>query len=137
MESWQGWPLDRFLYIFLGLAFLMVWVQLTLFHWRGAFRHIAMWGPVIFTPVIALISIVYGFARGGFLDLLLIGSMGLAVLEGLGGAYYHFKGIASQVGGFNLRNSTTGPPPVLPLMYMALGALGLLIYYWPRIAPAQ
>lgn len=51
MEAWTDWPLERLLYLFLGLAYLLMWAQLTLLHWRGAFHHKAMLGPVFFTPI--------------------------------------------------------------------------------------
>jgi hypothetical protein len=49
------------------------------------------------------------------------------------GTYFHIRGIVSQVGGFTVRNAATGPPPLLPLIYAALGAFGLLVNYWPQI----
>jgi hypothetical protein len=137
MESWQGWPLERFMYLFLGAAFLLVWVQMTLFHWRGAFRHKAMWGPVLFTPITVVVALVHGFVRSETIGMVFVVVFAIAALEGLIGTFLHIKGAAAQVGGLNLRNITTGPPPVLPFMFMCLGLLGIVIYYWPAITGVQ
>ena len=134
MEGWQGWPHERLVYLFLAIAYLAVWVQLTLYHWRGAFRSKAMWGPVIFTPVASLAALLYVFSRAEWAQSAFVVVFAIAALEGLMGTALHLKGVASQVGGFNLRNVTTGPPFVLPIMYMALAAFGLLVHYWDRIA---
>lgn len=133
MESWSGWPLERLIYAFVAVGYFAAWAQLTLMHWRGAFRRIEMWGPVVFTPILLIVTVIYLFSRGGFLDTLFVIVMAIGLLEGLAGTFFHLRGVASQVGGINLRNLATGPPPLLPLIYGALGGFALLTYYWPSI----
>lgn len=133
MESWQGWPLERFLCMFLAAAYLLMWIQVWLLHLRGAFRNRIMWGPVLFTPVAVLAAIAFGLVRNGATAGVFITVFAIAVVVGLVGTAAHLRGIASQVGGFTLRNAMTGPPPVLPVMYAALGSLGLIVYYWALI----
>jgi hypothetical protein len=133
MNAWDGWPLERVVYLFLGAAYLLVWIQLTLLHWRGAFRNRIMWGPVLFTPIAVLAALLIALTREGIAPTVFIVVFALAVLEGLIGTAYHLKGVASQVGGFNARNAATGPPPLLPLIYAALGAFGLIVYYLPQM----
>ncbi len=53
---WNGWPLSRVILLFTSLALLVIFVQVTLFHYRQNFRHWAMWGPVIGAPVIGLLK---------------------------------------------------------------------------------
>jgi hypothetical protein len=134
MEDWNGWPVERLIYLFLGVAFLVVWAQLTLFHWRGGFRSKTMWGPVIFTPLLTLIALVYAFNRADLAQTIFVWVFAIGVLEGLVGFVLHLKGIAAQVGGFTLRNIASGPPALLALTYAALAGFGLLVHYWPRIA---
>jgi hypothetical protein len=133
MQGWDGWPIERLMYLFLGAAYLLVWAQLTLYHWKGAFRSKAMWGPVIFTPIASLVALAHGFVQGETIGLVFVVVFAIAALEGLIGAALHLKGVAAQVGGVNLRNLAVGPPVILPMMYAALGVLGLLIHYWPQI----
>jgi hypothetical protein len=134
MESWQGWPLERLMYLFLGAAYLLVWMQMTLYHWKGAFRSKVMWGPVLFTPIVVIVSLAHGFVHGDTIGMIFVAAFAIAALEGLIGTFLHLKGVAAQVGGLNLRNLAAGPPFILAIIFMALGILGILIHYWPTIA---
>lgn len=44
---WDGWPISRILFLFTGLALLMITVQVSIFHYRQNFRHWAQYVPVI------------------------------------------------------------------------------------------
>ena len=127
MVPWQGWPAERVVFVFLGVAYLVIWAQLTLLHWRGGFRSKAMWGPVFFTPIAVIAALTYGFVRAEWSQMFFVISFWIAVLEGVGGLIMHLKGISALVGGFTLRNIASGPPPLLPLAYAALGAFGLIV----------
>jgi hypothetical protein len=56
--------------------------------------------------------------------------LAVSALEGLVGLGYHLRGITFQVGGFTMRNLLSGPPPMLPLAYAAIGVLGLGALVW-------
>jgi hypothetical protein len=130
MQSWQGWPLERLIYAFLAAAYLLVWAQVTLFHWRAGFHNKFMWGPVLYTPLLIIGALALVFTPGArplFVVLFAIGA-----LEGLAGTFLHLRGIAEMVGGFNLRNVMAGPPFILAFVYAALSLLGMLVAYWPR-----
>ncbi|MEW5744753.1 MAG: hypothetical protein AB1805_04845 [Nitrospirota bacterium] len=132
MDTWESWPPQRFFYLFIGLAYLMLWVQVLLFHWRGAFRHWSMWGPVLFAPVLAVMGILYSFMYGGWLNWLFVILFAVGAIEGILGALFHFKGVKHYIGGFSLRNFMVGPPPILPMMFMTLSLVALLVYFaWP------
>lgn len=49
--NWSMWSIDRILILFVSLAFMMMGVQVTLFHYRQNFNNKAMWIPVISSPV--------------------------------------------------------------------------------------
>lgn len=132
---WSHWPPERLIYVFLAVAFLAVWVQVTLMHWRGGFRSPYMFGPVIFTPIMVLSALLLALMRAQWSEVLFVITYGLGVLEGLFGVYKHFGGVKSHIGGFTLRNFIQGPPAVLPVIYAALALFGLLIYYWDEIYP--
>jgi hypothetical protein len=89
-----------------------------------------MWGPVILTPVI-IVGTVLGFiTRNEPWGWIAAGLLALGVIEGLMGFLLHLQGIKSQIGGFSMRNFLSGPPPVLPLAYSLVGAVGLIGLVW-------
>lgn len=129
MERWDAWTPERFFYLFIGLAYMMVWVQVLLMHWRGAFRFRIMWAPVLEAPVLSLMGVVFAFVHGGWLNTLFIIVFTLGALGGLAGTYFHFKGIRRYIGGWTIRNFLAGPPPMLPLTFSALSIGALLVYF--------
>jgi hypothetical protein len=128
---WQGWPLERVLFLFVGLAFAILSVQVTLFHARQNFRRWAMWVPVVEGPLFAVTAIVLAFYNAGWLRVLFALFMWIGMAGGLYGAYLHTAGVGQRVGGYSQsQNFLVGPPIMLPLMMTAISALGLLALYW-------
>ena len=74
--------------------------------------------------------------RNDVTEWLFVGTHALGVIEGLFGAYKHFGGVKSHIGGFTLRNFIAGPPAVLPVTYAAVALFGLIVYYWDKLVPA-
>ncbi|MFD2169708.1 hypothetical protein [Tumebacillus lipolyticus] len=130
ITSWYGWPLDRVLVLFLGLLYLMIFVQVTLFHYRQNFRHWSMWIPVIATPIDGLALVTYSVARTDWLVTILTLLLSLSFFAGLFGSYMHFRGVGARVGGYETRNFLVGPPLMLPGMITGSSLLGLIALYW-------
>jgi hypothetical protein len=130
MTEWSGWEVDRAVLVFTAVAYLVVWVQLSLYHWAGGFKHIAMWGPVLLTPLVIGGAVLGAVVRDGLWGWVALGLLGFGILEGLLGLALHVQGIRAQIGGFSMRNILSGPPPMLPLAYAALGALGIGALVW-------
>jgi hypothetical protein len=130
VADWTEWGLDRAVLVFTAVAFFVIWVQLSLFHWAGGFKHWAMWGPVLATPLVIAGAVVGAVERGSPWGWVALGLLGFGVLDGMLGVYYHLRGIASQIGGFTTRNLLSGPPPMLPLAYAAFGVLGIGALVW-------
>src|SRR5215211_8042538 len=63
VSDWDAWNLDRAVLLFTALAYLVIWIQLSLFHWAGGFKHWAMWGPVIATPLVVAGAVVGALER--------------------------------------------------------------------------
>jgi len=129
MTEWDNWGLLNFFYLFIGLAFVLIWIQVVLFHWRGAFRHRVMWAPVVEAPLLAAMGIVYSFVHGGILDWLFVLIFAIGTFGGLGGTYYHFRGVKNYIGGFSLRNFMVGPPVIIPMIFMAMSLSMLIVYF--------
>jgi hypothetical protein len=130
VSSWNGWPLDRVLILFVGLAFLMLFVQVTLFHYRQNFRHWSMWVPVLETPVFSLLLFYLAFYNVFWLRSLLTVLLIVGAFSGMFGSIMHVRGVGERVGGYELRNFMTGPPLTLPAMLTAISILGLLAILW-------
>jgi hypothetical protein len=127
---WDNWPLDRFLIFFVSLAFVLIGIQVTMFHYRQNFHHKSMWIPVVSSPVFFATGLALTFYNAGWLRMLYVLFMALGVLNGLVGVYLHAKGVRVRVGGWEMRNFLIGPPVVLPFLFTAISALGLIAIYW-------
>ena len=127
---WIGWPLARITMLFTGLAFLMLALQVYLFHSRQNFRRWVMWGPVLETPLLGVLAIIIAVFNLPSLVMVFTVLDGLAAISGLGGFYYHFAGVGERVDGYKLQNFLVGPPIMLPMMLSAISALGLLALHW-------
>jgi lysylphosphatidylglycerol synthetase-like protein (DUF2156 family) len=127
---WIGWPLSRILLLFTGLAFLMLALQVYLFHSRQNFRRWVMWGPVIEAPLLGGLALIIAIFNLSSLVTAFTVLDGIAALAGLGGFYYHFAGVGERVDGYKLQNFLVGPPVVMPLLFTAISVLGLLALHW-------
>jgi hypothetical protein len=130
MDAWEGWDFQRFYLLFVGFAFLVLGVQVFLFHWRAAFSRRTMYLPVLAAPLLAAAGVVAAITREGAIGWLAVAVFAVGVLGGLVGVVEHVKGIAYRVGGFSLRNLVAGPPPLLPATYAAVAFSAGLAVLW-------
>ncbi|NEW09555.1 hypothetical protein GK047_26835 [Paenibacillus sp. SYP-B3998] len=127
--AWSYWSLDRVVILYVGLAYVFIWMQVTMSHYKINFYKKAMWGPVILAPLICLISILTVLlnSKGWLFTAQLFYWFG--TLEGLIGFFFHIRGVGQRVGGYALRNFLTGPPVMMPLLFSAVSILGLIAVY--------
>lgn len=130
MAEWQGLSLDRAVVAFAAVMYAGMWVQVWLMHWGGGFKHTAMWAPVVATPLFVAAAAAGAVSRGGAFGWAMAAVLVLGVVLGLVGLAFHLRGLASQIGGFSLRNLLSGPPPVLPVAYALVGVLGAGALVW-------
>lgn len=131
MIMWDGWPLGRVVLLFTGLAFFMITIQVTIYHYRQNFRHWTMYSPVMLGPVLGLFTLMLAFLNILALQSITVVLLLIGVVSGLTGAALHTNGIGQRVGGFGEgQNYLVGPPLILPLMLSAISVLGLLAIYW-------
>jgi hypothetical protein len=133
MEAWDGWPFARLYMLLVALAFAIVGLQVLLFHWRAAFRRLTMYGPVLLAPVIVVAGVVGALKRDGLLGWIVLAVFALGIVDGLVGIVEHLRGISRRIGGFSLRNLMSGPPPLLPVAFMALALTGALALIWEAL----
>lgn len=127
---WHGWTFDRIVVLFVSAAFIFVGLQVTLSHYRQNFHHKAMLAPVISSPLFVLGGLAFVFLNQMWLFYLFQILMWIGVAVGLVGFYFHFHGVGIRVGGYAARNFLIGPPVVMPVVFSAMSALGLLALYW-------
>jgi hypothetical protein len=133
VEAWDGWPFARLYMLLVALAFVVIGLQVLLFHWRAGFRRWTMYGPILLAPVIVLAGIAGALQRDGSLGWIALSVFGLGILDGLVGIFEHLRGIARRIGGFTLRNLMSGPPPLLPVAFTALALTGALALMWEAL----
>lgn len=122
--------MSRILLLLIGIEFIVIFLQVTLFHTRQNFRHWSMWIPVLATPIFgiaALLLTVYNadWLRGVFCVLL-----GIGVIAGVFGTGMHIRGVGQRVDGYKLRNFMVGPPAFLPGLIVATCLFGYIALYW-------
>lgn len=128
---WNGWPISRVLLLFTGLAFLVISLQVTIFHYRQNFRHWAMYTPVVAGPVVGLVAIFLSFYNIPVVRTLLVFLLAIGLVLGVVGTALHVGGIGQRVGGYGeSQNFLVGPPITLPAMVGAMSLLGLIALYW-------
>ncbi|MEC0244888.1 hypothetical protein ACI48J_25180 [Paenibacillus chitinolyticus] len=126
---WNTWTLDRSVILFTAFAYLFIAAQVTLSHYRQNFHRKVMLIPVITAPLYFLVGLLAVLLnRPWFLHLFHMG-MWLGILTGLYGLSLHIRGVGKRVGSYAFRNFLIGPPVLMPLLYSALGVLGLIAVY--------
>lgn len=102
-------------------------------HLRGSYNQRLMWTPIWVTPpmVAGAIGALYSerIART-----LLPAASAVNLADGLLGFYLHLRGVYRMPGRFRnlLFNITIGPPLFAPLLFSAVGLLGLLATIFRR-----
>jgi hypothetical protein len=130
MDGWEGWDFQRFYVLFVGAAFLLLGLQVFLFHWRAAFSRRTMYLPVLAAPLLAAAAIVAAVTREGAIGWIAVSVFAVGVVGGLIGVFEHLRGIGYRIGGFTLRNVVAGPPPLLPATFAAVAFSGGLAILW-------
>jgi hypothetical protein len=130
MDAWEGWDFQRFYLLFVGAAFVLLGIQVFLFHWRAAFSKPSMYLPVVAAPLLAVAAVVAAITREGAIGWITFTVFVVGVLGGAFGSYEHIRGIARRMGGFTLRNLVAGPPPLLPGTFAAIAFSAGLAVLW-------
>lgn len=130
MAPWDGWDADRVILLLSAVMYAGIWIQVSLYHWAGAFAMRAMWGPVLYTPIAVGGAVAAAVDRTDPWGWVGAGLLVVAVVDGAYGFYRHMKGIRSQIGGLSKRNLLSGPPPILPVAYALIGVVGLVGLLW-------
>lgn len=128
--NWEYWSPERIVILFVSLAFLLISIQVTLYHYRQNFHHKAMWIPVLSAPIFFVVGTTLTWVNVEWLRFLFTVLMWFGVVAGLIGFYFHVRGVGIRVGGYALRNFMIGPPVILPIVFTAVSVLGLIALSW-------
>jgi hypothetical protein len=95
-------------------------------HLRGSFNQRFMWTPVWVTPPMVVAAIGAAHSERIAHDVLPVASA-VTFFDGLLGFWLHLRGLKRMPGGFsNIQfNVVAGPPMFAPLLFSAVGLLGL------------
>jgi hypothetical protein len=130
LNDWSFWSLPRVLTLILGIGYLMIWMQITVWHARGKFHKWQMWIPVIALPLFSVVAIVLSIwpllVLGWIHTVLSI----LAIVVGAYGGTLHIIAIKHRTGGFKFENVMAGPPFVLPFTVGAFGLIHILLLWY-------
>jgi hypothetical protein len=96
-------------------------------HYGGSFGNKWMWTPVVLSPAVTIAGVAGVFSERAARTALPVLSAAV-VLNGVGGVYFHLRGIARKPGGFRepTYNLVMGPPALAPGALTMVGALGLM-----------
>jgi hypothetical protein len=130
MDGWEGWDFQRFYLLFVAAAFVLIGLQVLLFHYRAAFSKRTMYLPVLASPFLAAAGIAAAITREGIIGWIALAVFAIGVVDGAVGVYEHVRGIAGRMGGFSPRNLVGGPPPLLPATFAAVAFSGGLAVVW-------
>jgi hypothetical protein len=92
-----------------------------------------MYGPVLLAPMLVLAGVIGAPQRDGVLGWIVLAVFAFGIVDGLIGIAEHLRGITRRIGGFSLRNLMSGPPPLLPVAFMALALTGALALVWEAL----
>src|SRR5215212_10125905 len=106
MDAWDGWPFARLYLLLVAVAFLVVGAQVFLFHWRGAFRSKAMYGPVVMAPIIAAAGVAAAIVRNDVIGWAAVAIFAIGVVDGIIGLFLHLRGVPQRLHAFPARRAT-------------------------------
>ena len=101
-------------------------LEIYLEHYAGSFGNRWMWTPVALSPVLTAAGIA-GVRSERAARTVLPAVSAIYAADGLGGLYFHLRGIARKPGGFKepTYNMVMGPPFLAPGALALVGAMGL------------
>lgn len=123
----------RALYLLVGLASLATVISSVLDHARTDFSNPWLWIPTsvgIFTTVVAVILGFLDYPSRGDL-FTYIAAMSLMLLVGVIGFYLHISEDLTSKGTMLAERLIRGAPPLAPLLFTNIGAIGLIVLFDP------
>lgn len=127
------YPKTQAYFLMTGLFVLATVVSSVLDHARTNFENPWLWLPTFAGMFAAVVCVAMGASsrpgRGDLLTFLI--TMGLLVLVGLLGAYFHLERDLTDQGAFLSERFLRGAPMLAPLLFANMGLLGFIILLDP------
>ncbi|WP_246939046.1 hypothetical protein [Bacillus pinisoli] len=130
LVGWNEWELPRLLTLLFGIFYMLLWMQVTIWHARGKFHKWQMWIPVITLPLLGLTAIllsIWPTIWWGWMQTIL---STVGIVAGIYGGALHLTAIRHRTGGFKMENFMSGPPFILPFSIAAFGLFSLLLVWY-------
>lgn len=99
--------------------------EIYLSHDGASFGNKVMWWPIVVVPTAVPAGVASVFSRRAAHTVLPLASAAI-VVNGLQGAYLHWRGVRQRPGGLTRYNLEAGPPVFAPLLASLVGGMGLL-----------
>ena len=102
-------------------------VEIYINHYGGSFGNKWMWTPVVLSPALSAAGVA-GVVSERAAKTVLPALSAVFLLDGLGGLFFHARGIARKPGGFRepTYNLVMGPPALAPGSLALIGAIGVM-----------
>ena len=123
----RRWRVAQGLALFFSLTYLVLFADVLLEHHIGLVPvSAAKLVPVVFSPLAAGVALATGLWPRRETLYAFAATMGLSVLVGLAGAYFH---LASSLPDFTVSSLYAFPPKLAPLAFSGVGVTGLLVTF--------
>ncbi len=123
----------RALYLLVGLASLATVISSVLDHARTDFSNPWLWIPTSVGIFATVVAVILGFldypSRGDLFTY--IAAMSLMLLVGVIGFYLHISEDLTSKGTMLAERLIRGAPPLAPLLFTNIGAIGLIVLFDP------
>ena len=129
-----GLSKTRFYFLLVGMGILATLVSSVLDHARTPFTNPWLWVPTGVGVFAGVVTAALGFIRKpGRVDLLVFtAAMFLMILTGILGLYLHIRHDLTSQGMVVLERFIRGAPPLAPMLFADMGALGLIVLLDPE-----
>ncbi len=133
MQLWNGWPLERLLYISIAAAFLVLWLQVGAQTRRTPIKDRFLQAALLYTPLLVLAAALMSVFRGRMAGLIFVCVYAIGVLEALLAGLLPLLGSGEYSGRYQRALNSSAPMLRAALAYAALCTIGLGIYFWPSV----
>ena len=118
---------EKLLLILLALSFLITGVDVAIAHFQNHFIPRYEWIPIIVSPLLFLVTLLYALSKNKVITLLYKAAMLLGLLIGVVGTLFHVFGNVNAHASSALDWLMIGIPVLAPIAYAGMSLFGLAL----------